>query len=263
MAAVARFAGWQLRSRLAGEIVVDWIDGAKLVVRRGMTGATGNIYCGLHEFVEMAFVLHVLRPGDLLLDIGANIGSYTVLASRLCGARTIAFEPDPGTVSALKKNIAANGLEGLARVEECALGDRNGEIQFTVGLDTVNRVAEGTDLPSRTVAVRRLDDVCRDENPALIKMDVEGFEDQVLTGAERVLAKPSLLAVQSEFGGPILIQTLSRHGFEPRYYDPFTRALSVGPVGHNLAELIFVRDSAELIGRLTSAPQRTIHGVTF
>jgi hypothetical protein len=47
----------------------------------GMTGATGNLYVGLHEFEEMAFLLHFLRPGDLFADVGANVGSYTILAA--------------------------------------------------------------------------------------------------------------------------------------------------------------------------------------
>jgi hypothetical protein len=80
VAAIVRFAGWQVASRMRTEIVVDWIGGAKLAVRRGMTGATGNIYCGLHEFAEMGFLLHLLRPGDVFVDVGANVGSYTVLA---------------------------------------------------------------------------------------------------------------------------------------------------------------------------------------
>src|SRR6478609_823915 len=86
LAALMRFASWQLGSRVKTEHVIPWVAGTKLVVRRGMTGATGNIYCGLHEFADMAFVLHALRPGDLFVDVGANIGSYTVLASAVCDA---------------------------------------------------------------------------------------------------------------------------------------------------------------------------------
>ena len=56
-----------------------------------MTGATQNIYCGLQEFEEMAFLLHFLRKDDLPLDIGANIGSYTILAASSVGARTMAI----------------------------------------------------------------------------------------------------------------------------------------------------------------------------
>ena len=88
-----RFALWQLRSRMQSEVVVAWIAGSKLAVRRGMSGATGNIYVGLHEFADMMLPLHFLREGDLFLDIGSNVGSYAVLASRVCGATTWAFEP--------------------------------------------------------------------------------------------------------------------------------------------------------------------------
>jgi hypothetical protein len=47
----------------------------------GMTGATQNIYVGLQEFVDIMLTLHFLRKGDLFLDMGANVGSYTILAS--------------------------------------------------------------------------------------------------------------------------------------------------------------------------------------
>src|SRR6266567_1067236 len=95
--ALFRVLHWQIWSRFKKQIVFPWIGGTKLVVERGMTGATGNIYVGLHEFIDMIFLLHFLRPGDLFLDIGANVGSYTILASGVCKARTAAFEPDPDT----------------------------------------------------------------------------------------------------------------------------------------------------------------------
>jgi thymidylate synthase len=62
-----------------------------------MTGATGNIYAGLHEFEDMAFLLHLLRSEDMFADVGSNIGSYTILASGVVGAKSVAFEPVPST----------------------------------------------------------------------------------------------------------------------------------------------------------------------
>jgi len=91
IAALMRVAAWQVRSRTQTECLHVWIEGTRLAVRKGMTGATGNIDCGLHEFADMAFVLHTLRAEDVFLDIGANVGTYSVLASDVCGARTIAF----------------------------------------------------------------------------------------------------------------------------------------------------------------------------
>src|SRR5882762_1907914 len=69
--AVGRWLRWQLGARiLEGQAVVPFIGGARLLVRRGMTGATGNIYAGLIEFEDMAFTLHLLRPNDLFVDVG-------------------------------------------------------------------------------------------------------------------------------------------------------------------------------------------------
>lgn len=79
-AAFLRWLRWQLGSRLLpGAVLVPFVEDVALLVKPGMTGATGNVYCGLHEFEDMALVLHALRPDDLFVDIGANIGSYAML----------------------------------------------------------------------------------------------------------------------------------------------------------------------------------------
>jgi hypothetical protein len=87
-----------------------------------MTGATGNIYSGLHEFEDMGFLLHFLRPDDLFVDIGANIGSYTILASAAIGAATIAFEPVPDTHEWLRLNVAINNVDNKVERRREALG---------------------------------------------------------------------------------------------------------------------------------------------
>jgi FkbM family methyltransferase len=71
-------------------------------------------------------VLDPLAPGDLVVDIGANMGSYTMLASKIRGARTIAVEPDPDTAPALRRNIEVNAIGDRVRVAEAALGAMEG-----------------------------------------------------------------------------------------------------------------------------------------
>lgn len=159
LSALLRYARWQVESRLRDEVIFDWVDGSKLAARNGMTGATGNIYCGLHEFADMAFLLHLLRPGELFVDVGSNIGSYTVLASSVCHARSIAIEPDPETVLSLKRNIEINGIQDRVTVIEAAIGAAAGTVRFTVGQDTTNRVAGSTDVATREVEVRTLDEI--------------------------------------------------------------------------------------------------------
>lgn len=114
-----------------------------------MTGATGNIYCRLHEYVDMRFVLDNLKPNDIFVDIGANVGTYTILASKVRGAKTISFEPDPQTARFLRRNIAVNGIASKVEAINAALGAESRVINFTVGLDTKNRVAKDDDAEVR------------------------------------------------------------------------------------------------------------------
>src|SRR5258708_35195041 len=106
--AMSRYLKWQLVSRVHTDTIVNWVSGTRVAVRRGMTGFTGNIYCGLHEFADMGFLLHVLEPEDTFIDVGANVGSYTILASGVCGATTIAFQPPPVTAAFLRRHIDMN-----------------------------------------------------------------------------------------------------------------------------------------------------------
>lgn len=77
-----RILRWQLGSRLLGSrVVVPFVDGSWLLVGTGMHGATGNVYVGLMEFEDMAFVLHLVCEGDEFLDVGANMGVYSILAA--------------------------------------------------------------------------------------------------------------------------------------------------------------------------------------
>ena len=87
LAAWLRFIRWQIGSRLLKHpLIIPWVGQTKLIIERGMVGATGNLYCGLHEIEDMEFVLHFLRSDDIFLDIGANVGTYTVLAAGVAGS---------------------------------------------------------------------------------------------------------------------------------------------------------------------------------
>ena len=97
-AALIRYVRWQLGSRLVpGIVVFNYINDTRLLAKPGMDAATLNIYTGLYEFEDMSFVLHCLRKDDMFIDIGANIGCYTVLAGSAVGANCISIEPIPST----------------------------------------------------------------------------------------------------------------------------------------------------------------------
>lgn len=234
-----------------------------------MTGATGNYYCGLHELSDMGFVLHALRPEDLFLDVGANIGSYTVLAAGAVGSRVISVEPIPATCERLRKNVALNGLEALVLVIQKGLGSEEGEVRFTAGLDTVNHVATDDEAAQSVVLpVTTVDQLCAGNVPAVIKIDVEGFEDQVIAGAANTLSSSSVLAVVMETNGSgkrygksddALVAEMRGFGFIPCGYDAIRREISVEENG--LGNTIFIRDPRALLIRLkASRKYRLING---
>ena len=237
--ALWRFASWQVRSRLArGPVVHQWVDGAKFYVRRGETGLTGNIYCGLHEYADMSFILHAAGHDDLFVDVGANAGSYTLLACAARGARGVAIEPVPETFGRLVANLELNGLGDRVRAENVGVGAEAGELEFTAGRDCMNHVvAAGETYPGPKVAVpiRTMDDLLGGESATLLKIDVEGYEALVLQGAQAALANPSLRAVIMEINGSearygfdeaSLFGTMMDLGYRSFRYDPMERRLS-------------------------------------
>jgi FkbM family methyltransferase len=232
------FVRWQVRSRLAGKpLVYTWINDARVLVRRGETGFTMNIYCGLYDFHEMAYLLHVLRPGDLFGDIGANIGSYTLLASAVRCARAVCFEPIPETYARLEKNLQLNHLEKLVVPHNLGVGDQPGVIRFSLAENCCNHVLrEGEQEEGLAVKVVTLDDVLGNDCPNLIKIDVEGFEQPVLKGAPGILQNPALHSIILELNGDEsgygfhasdTVDLLKQHGFSSYAYDPFQRKLTL------------------------------------
>lgn len=267
LAAWGRFAKWQLASRLAPfPVLYPFTERCTLVVDRGMTGATGNLYCGLHEFEEMGFLLHFLRPGDLFADVGANIGSYTILASGHTGAESVAFEPIPTTFRYLERNVRCNGLDSKVRLRNMGVGSQAGELAFTTHLDTENRVATEKDAHIVKVPVISLDEAFPHQSPTMIKIDVEGFETEVIKGALRTLRAEALQVVLIElFGddnrygleGNFPLQQLNEAGFHPYRYDPLSRTLTPRSRQQG-ANAIFIRDIEFVSQRLQSADRVAI-----
>src|SRR6266699_2559349 len=90
------------------------------------------IYCRHFEATEREFLNRFLRPGDTFVDVGANIGLFTLIAARLVGpqGRVLSFEPTPETFARLTKNVQTNRLENVS-CQQLALSDRAGEMEFT------------------------------------------------------------------------------------------------------------------------------------
>jgi FkbM family methyltransferase len=272
-AALRRFVSWQLGTRLLpGSVAVPFVGTTRLLIRRGMSGATGNVYCGLHEFEDMAFVLHALRPGDLFVDVGANIGSYTILAAGVTRSTCVSIEPVPGTFASLLDNLRLNDLSSVVEPRNIALGRESGTLKFTSDLDTVNHaVGESEEARSAIVVqVMPLDALLGDRVPAVIKIDVEGFESSVVDGAESTFNSPGLFAVLMELNGSgqrygfsddALHDRMLAFGFSAARYEPKERRLvPLTSRGSLPGNILYVKRWPELQARLTEAPVREVLG---
>jgi FkbM family methyltransferase len=274
--AIIRFAKWQLGSRLVpGAIVYDWVNGSKFLVKTGETGLTGNIYTGLPEFPDMGFLLHFLRAEDLFVDIGANVGSYTILACSAIGARGVAFEPVPSTYKRLVENMRLNHLDEKVKCINKGVGAQQGSTAFTSDSDTTNHaIASGEQCDNKvTVEVTSLDTALQGEAPSLVKIDVEGYETPVIEGAQEILKNRTLNAVIMELNGSgarygfdesrILDMMLS-NGFRTYSYNPFSRML-INLEGKNFSSenTLFIRNKSFVEDRLRGASKVPVHGRQF
>lgn len=257
--ALRRWFSWQLGSRLVpGPVVVPFVNDSKLLISPGMTGATGNIYCGLHEFESMAFVLHLLHPNDLFLDIGVNVGSYSILSASI-GAKCRSFEPVPATFKHLLKNIRLNGFEKLIDAYNIAVSSRTGEVKITTEYDTTNHIVgneeEEIDHEKVTkVPAQTLNDITSNLDPLLIKVDVESHDMQVIEGAGRTLCKNSLLAIILEVNHAESHKQMLDQGFRPYKYLPFDRKLTISSAHLDGSNTLYIRDDKVVSARLNSAP---------
>ena len=237
--AALRYVAWQLRSRtLSSQTVISYVDDTRLLVRRGWYAGSHALYTGLCDASEMSLALHMLRPGDLFVDVGANEGTWTVFTSGAAGADSIAIEPTPITFTHLQDNIRLNHLEPLVDARQAAVGAHDGTARLNYGTsNSTNYVASdvlSAQEDSIEVPIYRLDTLLGDRQANFLKIDVEGFEKAVIDGAERTLAQRglSILIMETTGGGEpygfdddALHRRVLDFGFQTASYDPFTRRL--------------------------------------
>lgn len=161
---------------------------------------------GVYEPDLLALLLHRVRDCSAFLDIGANIGAFTVPVSRAMGAdgRVLAIEASPFVLPFLRGNLDRNGLHSVCRAE-CFVGASEGEVDFFV--PPADHFGMGSGAPQFGVAAHRvpsttLDRLCESFQAGpkpLLKIDVEGFESQVFLGAEQLLTRSTDVFICFEF----------------------------------------------------------------
>ena len=183
---------------------------------------------GCYEACEFALLSRRLGPGMTFVDVGANIGLYTVAAAKLVGAtgRVYAFEPEPGNYALLQHNLELNEARNVVTEKMavgCAATERNLNIsRNSIGTHSLLRRPQSSvaaDREAIQVQVITLDEYFADVPGRVdtLKVDVEGYEPFVLKGAARLLARVELILfeysrsdVQAHFGIVNLIRLLDR-----------------------------------------------------
>jgi len=273
-----RYTFFHLRHLIfPGPAVYAWVGGLQVLADRGLDlgAVVGNLYKGLQDFEDMSFLLHFLRPGDLFVDVGANVGTYTLLASGICRARTVAAEPSLRAWNVLMAHVHLNGLNFLVDAYPLALGESSGTLYLRCDLGSMNRVATEEEILNAAAQLSRvpvitLDELVAQRPTVAIKIDVEGYEGHVLRGGLKTLESDDLKAVIIELHCrerchlDEVHRVLMGMGFHPMRYDPFARTFaSLQGFRQDQYNTLYVRDLPFVRERVREGPVIEVRGVRF
>jgi len=219
-------------------------------------------------------LLQLLCPGDQYVDIGANIGMTALLAESRIGAtgKGLAFEPNPVAFARLKEHLEINGVTNF-RLVPCAVADceSTGHLfvpddETLLGTLAPQANAAGSSVEVRTVRAESYTSDMDRSKPTLIKIDVEGYEVQVLGGIQSLLEWPEV-ALVAEIGDEMLRHAghsrdelhalLADHGFQPfefsirasRWRKRLELRPLAGPLETDKYDALFVRPKSDFYRR--------------
>ena len=198
-----QLTNWTIRQLLPKQIE---IHGATIVLNPTDPVVSGALHFGVYEKAETRFFQSACRDGMTFLDVGANLGYYTALATRAVGpnGRVLAVEPDPDSFGYLEQTIAANAV-GNVQAFPVAASDAPATLPLYISTDNRgdNRLyASGEDRPQVEVTARPLDALLREnkiDKVDLIKIDVQGYEPKVIAGLRETITASPNLTLLTEF----------------------------------------------------------------
>jgi len=191
---------------------------------------------GVYERNTMRHLIKLARPDMTFMDVGANIGAYTLtMAKHLKQGKVISFEPNPRTINYLQRNIDLNGFKNI-RIVDVGLSDKEEEVTLYTSSLTTASINKGKNTSEvEQIKLTTLDKFCSENNISsidLIKIDIEGHEAKCLKGAEQMIAKSKEMVLIMEIDDNCKAVGLEKNelfhsitdkgfkGFKPRGY-PF------------------------------------------
>ena len=255
-----------MTARRRGETVEIPAFGYRMLVDPEATFSSDWVYYGpLKDFDLANFLLRYLHPDDNFIDVGANVGIYSLLASSILksgSGKVFAFEPSPATYERLARNLTANSIQNVTAYQ-FGLSDSDASLGFVDGLDQVSHLAEPGVAGTTNIRVRRGADILPPLAYSLAKIDVEGYELPVVRGLTPLLGAEGIpvLAVEInggsdrfEFSSQELIGVLDVHGYVPMSFSADSGELS--PSETPWDDVLFVhRDHLESVRQRISVQQ--------
>ena len=251
---------------LKREVVITYLNGIKAKIKKG-DGIVGNYHSGLHEASDSIFLMQLLKDGDFFLDIGANVGHYTLLSGVYSNCKVVAIEPIPATFERLVNNVKLNQWSYTPELLNIGLSNESGELVFTNQQFTTNKVS--TSGQGIKVKVKTLDELCEHKTPDFIKIDVEGYEWFVLNGGLKTLSNDTLKLILIELNesgknfniqDDQIVKLLKDNGFLPYVYDldqsTFTEVTHKNVDQFNT---LFIKDLDFVVNRISNAKPIGLH----
>ena len=234
-------------------IKIKWLNNLRYYLTLGDSGIIGNYYFFIDDYEESIFLIHYLTDKDLFIDVGSNHGHYTMISSGICNSKSISIEPVKKTFDRLKINIELNKLRNV-RLHNIGISDSEGELLISNNMGSMNRIInKDLDDKCELVQVSTLDKLLMSENDiSLIKIDVEGYEKQVLLGGNKTLKNPKLNVIIIELNDSNIkynyeenetLSVMQENGFSPyKYIYPDNILVPLGKKNFDSYNTIFIRD---------------------
>lgn len=208
---VRRFSKYPLQINVAKGIQIEFASATL-----ALEGGTKLYTQGLYDGNNMRLVKRYFERNDALFwDVGSNIGLYSLIASLNPKAKAVAFEPHPFTFQLLNQQIALNHRENILPVN-VGLSNLDGQVQFlnVAGSSTNAIVLDANSIAETiTIPVVQADSFIQGEIPHIVKIDVEGFEREVLLGFQNNMGQVKLIIVEVSNHRDEVYQILKNNGF--------------------------------------------------
>ena len=244
-------------------IIWNWVNNLRFYLTIEDSCLKSNSYFYVYDYEQISFMLNFLNSNDTFVDVGSNQGVYSLLSSSIIGCKTIAVEPIESTFNKLKMNVELNDCKNIV-LSQVGLSDKKSKLLFYNSVGELNRVVSEKDTEESVelVNVTTLDELLiKEDKVSMIKIDVEGYEEKVLSGGNTVLQNKNLKVIQLElnrgnekynFKEKETFSILMQHGFYPYLYNPLEKKLiRLDTRNPQSRDTLFIRDMSMVEQRLS------------